>query len=87
MKCSIKAPTHQEFIEQERVYDFLAGLNMELDQVRVQILGKESLSSLNEASAIVRGEKGRRNMMLEKGSTMDRYALAISNPNENEGSC
>ena len=40
MKCSIDAAMHQEFIEQERVYDFLAGLNVELDQVRVQILGK-----------------------------------------------
>ena len=40
MKCSIDAPRHQEFIERERVNDFLAGSNVELDQVRVQILGK-----------------------------------------------
>ena len=45
MKCSIDATMHQEFIERERVYDFLAGLNVELDQVRVQILGKEPLPS------------------------------------------
>ena len=67
------------------MYDFLAGLNVELDQVKVQILGKESLPSLNEAFAIVRGE-GRRNIMLEKGSTMYKSALAISKPRRNEGS-
>ena len=68
------------------MYDFLAGLNVELDQVRVQILGKEPLPSLNEAFAIVRGEEGRRNIMLEKGSTMSRFALTISKLGENEGS-
>ena len=77
---------HQEFIERERVYDFLAGLNVELDQVRVQIFGKEPLPSLNKAFAIVRGEERRRNIMLEKGNTMDRSVLAISKPSGNEGS-
>ena len=57
MQCSIAATIHQEFIERERVYDFLIGLNVELDQVRVQILGKEPLPSLNEAFAIVREER------------------------------
>ncbi|KAL6328945.1 hypothetical protein AAG906_007235 [Vitis piasezkii] len=77
---------HQEFIERERVYDFLGGLNVESDQVRVQILGKELLPSLNEAFVIVRGEEGRRNIMVEKGNTMDKSALAISKPSGNEGS-
>ena len=57
MQCSIAATIHQEFIERERVYDFLIGLNVELDQVRVQILGKEPLPSLNEAFAIVWEER------------------------------
>ena len=86
MKCSVDATMHQEFIEQERVYDFLAGLNVELDQVQVQILGKEPLPSLNKAFAIIRGEKERRNIMLEKGNSMDGSSLAISKPSGNEGS-
>ncbi|RVW30585.1 hypothetical protein CK203_086063 [Vitis vinifera] len=86
MKCSIDATMHQEFIERERAYDFLAGLNVELDRIQVQIFGKEPLPSLNEAFAIVRGEEGRRNIMLEKGNTMDRSVLAISKPSGNEGS-
>ncbi|RVW66265.1 Retrovirus-related Pol polyprotein from transposon RE1 [Vitis vinifera] len=80
---SIDAAMHQEFIERERVYDFLVGLNVELDQVRVQIHGKEPLPSLNEAFAIVKGE-GRRNIMLKKGNTIDNFALAISKPSGNE---
>ena len=84
MKCSIDATMHQEFIERERAYDFLAGLNVELDRIQVQIFGKEPLPSLNEAFAIVRGEEGRRNIMLEKGNTMDRSVLAISKPSGNE---
>ena len=47
---------------------------------------KEPLLSLNEAFAIVRREEERRNIMLEKGSTMDRSALAISKQSGNEGS-
>ena len=31
-------------IQEERIYDFLAGLNSEYDPVRVQILGKDYLS-------------------------------------------
>lgn len=30
-------------LEKERVFEFLAGLNKELDEVRGQILGKEPL--------------------------------------------
>lgn len=30
----------KKIMEQERVFEFLAGLNPELDQVRVKILGK-----------------------------------------------
>lgn len=55
----------RKFIEGERIYEFLAGLNMEFDEVRVQILGKEELSSLNEAFVIIRREEGRRSVMVE----------------------
>ena len=49
----------------KRLFDFLAGLNGEFDQVRVLILGRDPLPSLNEAFAIVRGEEGQRNVMLK----------------------
>ena len=65
-EVQIDAIMHEEFIEQERVYDFLAGLTMELDQVKVQIIRKEAQPFLNKAFAIIRGEERRRNVMLEK---------------------
>lgn len=65
MKCTEDAALSFKFIEGERIYEFLAGLNMEFDEVRVQILGKEELSSLNEAFVIIRREEGRRSVMVE----------------------
>lgn len=54
MKCSEDAILLKRFVEKERIYDFLVGLNMEFDVVRVQILGKWDLPSLNEAIALIR---------------------------------
>ena len=51
-----------------RVFDILAGLNVEFNQVRIQILGKEKLPSLSETFAIVRGEENMRLVMLETTS-------------------
>nr|XP_027120951.1 uncharacterized protein LOC113738009 [Coffea arabica] len=45
--------------------DQYIGLNVEFDQVRVQILGKERLSSLNETISLIRAEENRREVMLE----------------------
>lgn len=41
MKCSEDATLLKRFVEKDIIYDFLAGLNIEFDAVRVQILGKE----------------------------------------------
>ena len=56
----------KDFIGQDRVYDFLVGLNPEFDQVRIQILGKQE--------ALVRGEESRRSVMLEP-QTLDGSAI------------
>ena len=65
MTCSEDAALLKRFVEKDRIYEFLAGLNIVFDAMRVQILGKEDLSSLNETLAIVRVEEGRRGVMLE----------------------
>ena len=39
IKCLEDAAVLNDFIEQDRVYDFLVGLNPKFDQVRIQILG------------------------------------------------
>ena len=43
----------QQAVEKERVYDFLAGLNLEYDQIRVQVLGRSPFPTLHEAYALV----------------------------------
>ncbi|KAI9194566.1 hypothetical protein LWI28_007174 [Acer negundo] len=53
MKCSDDAAVLKRFVEKDRIYTFLAGLNVEFDAVRVQVLGKEDLPSLNEVIGIV----------------------------------
>ncbi|KAJ1408105.1 gag-polypeptide of LTR copia-type [Sesbania bispinosa] len=64
-KCTEDSALLKEYIEQDRVYDFLVGLNPEFDQVRIQILGKQKVPCFNEVVAIVRSEESRRGLMLE----------------------
>ena len=47
----------ERFVENDRIYEFLVGLNAEFNAVRVQILGKD-LPSLNETISIIRAEEG-----------------------------
>jgi len=65
MKCKKDAAMLKKVTEQDRVYDFLAGLNVEFDPVRVQILSKEEVLSLNTVISIVRAEESRRNVMIQ----------------------
>lgn len=56
MKCSGDATVLKKFFGWEKRYEFLAGLNVEFDLVRVQVLGKEELPTLNETIAIIQVE-------------------------------
>nr|KYP41064.1 Retrovirus-related Pol polyprotein from transposon TNT 1-94 [Cajanus cajan] len=75
-KCSEDSAILKEYIEQDRVYDFLVGLNPEYDQVRIQILGKEKVPGLNEVVAIIRSEESRRGLMLETSTTESSAMIA-----------
>ncbi|KAI8535197.1 hypothetical protein RHMOL_Rhmol10G0155100 [Rhododendron molle] len=61
-------------LEKERVYDFLAGLDIEYDQIRVHVLGYVPFPSLGEAYAIVQQEESMRGATLHT-PTFDRFAL------------
>ena len=52
-KCPEDAAILKDFIEQDRVYDFLVELNLEFDQGRIQILGKQEVSCFNEVVALI----------------------------------
>lgn len=73
-KCSEDTSILKEYIEQDRVYDFLVGLNSKFDQVRVQILGKEKVPEFNEVVAIIWSEESRRGLMLET-PTVEKSAM------------
>lgn len=60
---------YQKATNQQRVYCFLAGLNPEYDQVRVQILGNKDLPNIEEVIATVKSEESRRSVMLENKTT------------------
>ncbi|KAJ4712334.1 hypothetical protein OWV82_014593 [Melia azedarach] len=65
LRCSEDTTLLKNFIEKERIFEFLAGLNIEFDQVRVQVLRKEELPSLNETISIIRAKERRRGAMIE----------------------
>ncbi|XP_052190532.1 uncharacterized protein LOC127800131 [Diospyros lotus] len=48
---------YSKMIEKDRMFDFLHGLNYDLDEVRGRILGTKPLPSLREAFAEVRREE------------------------------
>ncbi|KAJ8772365.1 hypothetical protein K2173_027542 [Erythroxylum novogranatense] len=63
-QCADDAVLIQNMIEKERVYDFLAGLNSEFDQLRVQVIGRSPFPSLEEAHSYIQQEETRRSAML-----------------------
>ena len=48
MMCSEDAALLKRFVEKEKIFKFIPGLNMEYDQKQSQVLGKDELPSLNE---------------------------------------
>src|SRR6266487_2360674 len=66
MECSNDAAILNAVVERDRIFDFLAGLNVEFDPIRVQILGKEKLPTLTEVFYTVRSEETRRHAMLNQ---------------------
>ena len=84
IKASEEVKAFKIFMEKQRVYDFLAGLNPEYDAVRVQILGKEE-TLLNGAISIVLAEEGRRGVMMESQPTESSALMTKANVPRSEG--
>ncbi|KAJ1381714.1 gag-polypeptide of LTR copia-type [Sesbania bispinosa] len=80
-KCTEDSTLLKEYIEQDKVYDFLVGLNPEFDQVRMQILGKQKVPCFNEVVAIVRSEESRRGLMLES-QAVENSAMPLNRDRE-----
>jgi len=59
MKCTDDSITLAQFLERMRIFKFISGLNSEFDPIRIQILGKEKLSSLLKVFHSVQGKRPR----------------------------
>ena len=78
MVCSEDAHTLNRIFERERIIEFLVSLNPEFDQVRIQVLGRDKLPSLNEVFVIIKSEENRRGDMLNEHRSKS-SALMTSN--------
>lgn len=53
MKCSKDAAILKNFVENDYMFDFLVGLNLEFDQVWIKIPTKEGIPSLKETISLI----------------------------------
>ncbi|KAJ1421505.1 hypothetical protein SESBI_13726 [Sesbania bispinosa] len=65
-KSTEDAKHHKKTVEEGRIFQFLAGLNEDLDEVHGRIIGRETLSSPCEVFTEVRREKTRKSLMMGK---------------------
>ncbi|XP_071924652.1 uncharacterized protein [Coffea arabica] len=72
---------HKKTVEDSRIIKFLAGLNVEFDEVKGRIIGRQPLPSFGEVFSEVRREESRRNVMLGKkgpGVAVEGSALEVA---------
>ncbi|XP_057971056.1 uncharacterized protein LOC131159875 [Malania oleifera] len=65
-ECTGDSVRFKKKMENERVFEFLLGLNRELDDLRSKILGCRPLPTIREVFSEVRREESRRNVMLKE---------------------
>lgn len=78
-KCTHDCNHYKKMVEDNRIFKFLIGLNMEFDEVRGRIIGRQPLPSIGEVFSEVRREESRRLVMLNKknpGNPIENSALA-----------
>ena len=73
-------------MENERVFEFLAGLNRELDNVRSRVLSRRPLPSIREVFSEVRLEESRRRVMLREHLSSRPKASALITRGPHAGS-
>ena len=79
-ECPSDIAKIQKLMEKERVFDFLARLNVEHDQVRVQILGKDPFPSLMQSYSFIQQEESHKHVMLTPTVTNSRSAMTVNHP-------
>ncbi|KAJ1386743.1 Retrotransposon gag domain [Sesbania bispinosa] len=90
-KCTEDRKQYKTPVEKDRIYQFLLGLNKNLDEVKGRILDTKPLPSICDAFAEVRREESRRKIMLGRqinSVNTESSALAARGPQKkNKGWC
>ena len=84
MESTADASMLVKLFQRDRVFDFLAGLKPELDEVRSRVLGKEPLPCLSEVYSYVHSEESRRSDVLVPGS-QENSTLKVAQDNTHIG--
>lgn len=81
--CAADALRYKKIVERERIYDFLNGLNKELDEVRGRVLGVKPLPDIKDIFSEDRREESRKMMMLGSDGSMlqnvENSAMVVQN--------
>ncbi|XP_073117115.1 uncharacterized protein [Elaeis guineensis] len=85
-QCSIDVDGFQKYLEEERVQDFLYGLNPEYESVRVQLLARDILPSLGQVFSTVLSEETWRRVTSDSNSSI-RSALTVQPQQVGEKVC
>lgn len=74
-------------MEAHRIYKFLAGLNVEFDEIRGQIISRSPLPQISEVFTEVRREESRRHVILRKQTVsrpIESYVLVVAETTANK---
>ena len=78
-KCPDDSALYKKVVEQKRTFQFLVGLNKDLDEVRARIMAIKPLPRIREAFLEARREESKRKLMMigdsSTISTMEGSAL------------
>lgn len=81
--CSQDVVAYNAKVKRTHIFEFLTGLNAEFELVRVHILSRDTLPSLNEIYAFVQSEDSRHSVMQQYSpSTAERSALVTTSASQ-----
>ena len=77
MVCTVDIEKHNSWVQQDRVYKFLAGLDDRLDSTRADIIQTVPLPTVEQAYARIRREEMRQKVMCGNDSTFNPAVMAM----------
>jgi gag-polypeptide of LTR copia-type len=80
MVCTMDIEKHNSWVQEDRVYKFLAELDDRLDSTRADIIQTMPLPTVEQAYARVRREEIRQKVMCDNDSTCNLVVMAMKHP-------